>query len=126
MKSVFANYDLKSEDNLGSMLQYSTSSTAIQSCLQPSLFSPAVWSRSDNLGNGAILPISSRLSSPSVAGLVGAGTLIFPNAFLGSTGCQNLAFCWHMRYDQYIVFVGARYKHVRIHERYGSPYIICS
>ena len=25
-----------------------------------------------------------------------------------------------MRYDQYIVVVGARYEHVRIHERYGS------
>ena len=26
-------------------------------------------------------------------------------------------------YEQIIVFVGARYKHVRIHEEYGSTYI---
>ena len=40
-----------------------------------------------------------------------------------SRSCQNFAFRWHMRYEQNIVFVGARYKHVRIHERYGSTYI---
>ena len=28
-----------------------------------------------------------------------------------------------MRYEENIVFVGARHKHVRIHERYGSTYI---
>ena len=30
---------------------------------------------------------------------------------------------WHIRYDQHIVFVGARYNHVKMHKRYGSTYI---
>ena len=32
-------------------------------------------------------------------------------------GCQNSAFRWLMRYEQNIVFVGACYKHVRVHEK---------
>ena len=36
---------------------------------------------------------------------------------------QNFALHWHLRYDHDTVFVGARYKHVRIHEGYGSTYI---
>ena len=36
---------------------------------------------------------------------------------------SEFVFRWHMGYERNIVFVGARYKHVRIHERRGSTYI---
>ena len=38
--------------------------------------------------------------------------------------CHNFAFRWHMRSEQIFVFVGARYKHIRIQKPYITVHLV--